>query len=340
LSVTRDELTRMIEQQTAALKANPRQAEGLVRRGMAYYLLGDHTAAVADFTAALEIQPAFPEGYNNRGVARHALGDYAAAVADFDEALRLRPGYVEAYNNRGVTRTAQGDAAGAVADHDAAIRLQPAYAEAYNNRGAARQALRDLPGALADYDMALRLNPNYAEAYDNRGTVHYLLWQHARAVADFNRALSLYKGTPVTNAALCRLYICRGDALYHDGNAAGLFADYRRAYQLDPDQAARLIVERLARDIAVNHQLVLANCDKHLKANPDDAIAYARRGLVHLLTGNDADARQDIDRFYQKHPHNPLGLLRALIEKAHLHRQEHGAVVPGDTPGFRPPQMS
>jgi tetratricopeptide (TPR) repeat protein len=314
-------------------------AEALVRRGMAYHSQGDYAAATADFTRALELRPAFPEAFNNRGVARQAQEDLAGALADYAEAIRLQPAYAEALNNRGTVHHARGDYAAAVADFQRALSLRPDYAEALNNRGAARQRLRDLPGALADFDAALRLQPNYAEACDNRGNAHYLLWRHEQAIADFDRAVALYRQQGAPAPVYCRLFICRGDARYHQGDSAGLLVDYRQAFQLDADLAARLVVERMACDIEANFRLLLANCDKHLQSNPKDFVAYARRGVVWLLVGQDDDAQRDFDRFYQLHPHNPLGLVRRLAEKARDHRAAQGPVVPGDSPDFRPPQL-
>jgi tetratricopeptide (TPR) repeat protein len=334
----REQGLEQVRRFTEALARDPAQPETLVRRGMLHHALGDHAAAAADFSAAIALKPAFAEAFNNRGVARQAQGDHAAARADFDEALRLRPDYPEACNNRGALRHALGDFAAAIADFDHALGLRPAYAEAFNNRGAARQRLRDLPAALADFDAAIRLQPQYAEAFDNRGGIHYLLWRHEQAIADFDQALRLY-GPAASAAVLCRLHVSRGDARYHSGSPDGLLADYRRAFQLDPDAAARLIVERLARDIEANFNLLLANCDKHLRADPADFIAFARRGVVWLLAGKDDDAQRDFDRFYHIHPHNPLGLVRRLADAARHYRHEHGIVEAGNNPDLLPPQL-
>jgi tetratricopeptide (TPR) repeat protein len=334
----RQQALQQIKRYTEALTANPAQPEALVRRGMVQHALGDFAAASADFTAALALKPDFPEALNNRGVVRQAQEDNAGAIADYDEAIRLRPNYSEAFNNRGTARHALGDFAGAVADFDRAIASQPAYPEALNNRGAAKQRLRDLPGALADFDAAIRIHPLYAEAFDNRGGVHYLLWRHEQAIADFDHALRLY-GRAAPPGVLCRLHVSRGDARYHSGSGDGLLADYRQAFRLDPDAAARLIVGRLARDIEANFNLLLANCDKHLRANPDDFIAFARRGVVWLLAGKDVDAQRDLDRFYQKHPNNPLGIVRQLADKAREYRERHGVVIPGNDPTLLPPQL-
>lgn len=305
------------------------QSESLVRRGMTHHQRGDFAAAIADYTAALAISARFPEAINNRGVACHALGDYLTALADFDQALAIDPAYAEAWNNRGVTRHAQGNFTGALADFAEALRLRPDYAEAYNNRGSSRQALGDLSGALADFEQALRLASTYAEAHDNRGNANYLLWRHAEAIADFTRAIELY-GPAASPEVLCRLHVCRGDAHYHNGSISGLVADYAAAFRIDADQAAELIAERLAKDIEANFRILIANCDKHLVANPDDFIVHARRGLVFHLVGHDADAQREFDSYYQKRK-NPPPYMKMVIDKARQYRDRHGAVIPGNT---------
>lgn len=312
------------------------EAETLVRRGMAHHQRGDHAAAVADFSAALALQPDFPEALNNRGVVRQAQGDHAGAVTDLDEALRLRPAYAEAYNNRGNARQALEDLSGALADFDLALRLKPGYPQAHNNRGVARQAQRDLSGALADYDAALQLEPNYVDALHNRAGVHYLLWHHTQAIADYDRVLAFHqlRGT-VDAALLCRLHLQRGDASYHSGNPDGLLADYCQAFQHDADLGPRLVVERIARDIQANFRMVLADCFKHLRSNPADYIAHARRTVVYLLIGQDDEAGKALERFHKHHPPVTLGMIHMLMAKARQHCQEHGVVVPGETAGVR-----
>jgi tetratricopeptide (TPR) repeat protein len=328
------ECQQLLESCTAALQANPNQLEVLLRRGMARHLLGDFAGAAADCTQALELWPECAEAHNNRGVTREKLGDRAGALADYDRAIQLKPDYAEAYNNRGVIRAAQGEVVGAAADFDAALRLKPFYPEAYNNRGAARQAQGDLPGALADFDAALRLNANYAEAYDNRAGVHYLMWHHAAAVADFNRAIALYRQSTNDRRLFARLHVHRGDARYHDGDGRGLVSDYREAARQDPQFGAQIFIERLACDIQCNLALVLANCEKHLREDPDDfiALALARRGLVRFLLGEDAAAEVDLVRFRGIAP-DLTGILELGLSAATRYRQEHGPVVPGRRDG-------
>ena len=80
----------------------------------------------------------------------------------------------------------------------------------------------------------------------------------------------------------CVAHISRGNAHYHsrDGLAS---ADYEAAFRLDPEA-------------------VLKSCRTHLRHDPDDIMAYARRGLTLLWLGRDADAGPDFDRMRQLEP--------------------------------------
>jgi tetratricopeptide (TPR) repeat protein len=240
----------------------------------------------------------------------------AVRADDFDRALEQVVGSgahpSEAYNNRGAARHARGDLDGALADFDRALALNPRYPEAYNNRGAARHARGDLDGALADFDRALALVPrrDAATIYHNRGAARR--GDFDGAIADFSRALEI-------DPALCTGYLSRANARFHKRDR-GCREDYRAAFRLDPRLAAREIIRLLADGLRHDLPGVLTNCGKHLRIDPDDLVAYARRGLTLLLAGRDADAGRDIRAVLLRDPgwEQPLRLLvqEALRQRA------------------------
>jgi tetratricopeptide (TPR) repeat protein len=301
------------------------------RRGMARYRLGDFAGAVADYDEALARQADFAEALNNRGAAHAAVGDLRAAVADYNAALSFRPDYPEAHNNRGAARHALNDLAGALADFDRAVELRPEYAEAYYNRGTVRQAQKDYGGAVEDFGRVIQLRPTDAAGYEGRAEVYYLQWNHAAAVADYDRTLELLGRTSAGPARLWRAYVYRGDARYHAGDRAGLLDDYRRGFQIDADMAAGLVITRLADDIRCNLAAVLADCAKHLRLAPDDAVTHARRGLVRLLQGREAEAQKDFDHFLALNP-GDRDQLATLIARAEQQRNSPAPRVPSGGP--------
>jgi tetratricopeptide (TPR) repeat protein len=248
-----------------------------------------------------------PEFYNQRGAASHARGDLNGALADFDRALYLNPHYAEAYNNRGAVRHARGEIGRALVDFDRALDLNPRYAEAYNNRGAARHARGDLAGAITDFDRALEFTPNCdaASIYHNRGAARQ--GDIDGAIADFNRALEIDPG-------YCIAYIARGNARYHKRDPE-CQADYRAAFFLDARLTAREIVRLL--DDGLRHDLddVMTSCRKHLRTNPADLVARARRGLTLVLLDRDPEAYHDLRRIFKQCPGWKL-FLQLLVEEA------------------------
>src|SRR5262249_21592735 len=82
---------------------------------------------------------------------------------------------------------------------------------------------------------------------------------------------------------------------YHRRDPACL-ADYRAAFQLDPALAAREIVRIIAGDVQRDPRAVLVDCRTHLRADPSDIVALARRALTCLLQQRDAEAARDLDQ--------------------------------------------
>ena len=290
-----------------------REAQDFCLRGAARHAQGDLAGALADFDRALALSPDCPEIRNNRGAVRHDQGDLTGALADFDRALALNPGYPEAYQNRGVARHAQGDLAGALEDYHQALALNPRYAGAYHNRGVARHAQGDLTGALADLDRALELTPDHAaaEIYHDRGGARHALGDYAGALADYHRALEI-------RPRFCAAYISRGNARYHLRDLAG-FADYRMAFTIDPQLAVGEVVRHLVADLRRDPVAVLSNCRKHLRINPDDLTAYARRCLTLLLLGRAEEAEPDLDQIRRRSP-EVLPCLVLLVDGVKQHR--------------------
>ena len=208
-----------------------------------------------------------------------------------------------------------GDEGGAIADYDQALQLGPrqAAASVYENRAVARHALGDYPGAVADYDEALHRAPRSAAAplYHARGGARHAAGDIAGALADYNQALELDPG-------LCAAYISRGHARYHRRDFLGT-NDYRMAFRLDPRLTAAEIIRVLLEGLRRDPEDVLENCRKHIRINPGDLVAYARRGLTLLILGRDEEAAQDFDQVLRRGP-EWKGLLRLLIGEAERRR--------------------
>jgi tetratricopeptide (TPR) repeat protein len=215
----------------------------------------------------------------NLGVGCLTRGDFAGAVAHFDRAVALAPDFAPGYRNRAAVRGAAADHAGALADCDTAVRLDPGSAAGFNVRATVRLALGDLAGARADCEEALRLDPAYAAAFSNRAAVRNAAGDFAGALADGTAALRI-------EPRLCAAHVARANARYHllDSGSA---RDYAIAFAIDPDLAAAAVINILAGQAWGNAAAALADCERHLRRNPDDGPNYGRRGLIHMLRGED-----------------------------------------------------
>ena len=231
-------------------------------------------------------------------------------VADFEAALGLEPRSREAWNNRGTVRHAQGDYAGALADFDRALQIDPCYGAAYHNRGLTRHAQRDYAAAIADFNLALSYTSprSAARLVHDRGATRLAQGDLGGALTDFDAALKL-------DPQSCVACISRGNARYHKRDP-GAILDYRKAFTLDPWLAAQTVVRILADDLERDAAHVFANCASHLRDNPDDASAYCRRGLSHLLLGRDAEAEADFQEFLARPSPTAQHNLTLLIQAA------------------------
>ena len=83
--------------------ADPKDAAGYNKRGIAWSEKRDYERAIADYNEALRLNPQYHFAYYNRGNAWRSKRDYERAIADYSEALRINPQYALAYANRGHT---------------------------------------------------------------------------------------------------------------------------------------------------------------------------------------------------------------------------------------------
>ena len=97
----REGLLRMIEHLTGDLRANPRDTEALLARGLAYSELGDHRRAAEDNSRVIALDPDNADAYFERARAYSEMGEHRPALEDYDAALRLAPGDATAHYSRG-----------------------------------------------------------------------------------------------------------------------------------------------------------------------------------------------------------------------------------------------
>jgi hypothetical protein len=106
----------------------------LTEQGLQEWRSGQYDQAIATCTAAIGADPKNAEAYFYRGRAyqiRNALGDPKRAIADFTEAIRLAPNYSDAYYSRALVYRDLGENEAALADDRAARATDGTLQEVY-----------------------------------------------------------------------------------------------------------------------------------------------------------------------------------------------------------------
>lgn len=178
---------------TALIEAGTQPARVMaiayLNRGLEYFDRGHYDQAINDYTASLSLDPRNADTYNNRGNAYHAGRDYDRAIADFDRAIAIDPAHSLAYNNRAIAYGRKGELDRAIEDFSQAVAIDPAYASAYGNRGNIFFKQGEFDRALADFDQAIVINPKSALFYRNRAKAYQELRLYEKAIADYRRSL-------------------------------------------------------------------------------------------------------------------------------------------------------
>ena len=83
-------------------KTGPKDAQGYLKRGLAFAKKGDPNRAITDFDKALKLNPNYAEAYFNRGLVYSHQKEEDRAIADFTEAIKLNAKLAPAFLNRGL----------------------------------------------------------------------------------------------------------------------------------------------------------------------------------------------------------------------------------------------
>ena len=199
-------------------------AQVLLNRGVAYAMIDNPEAALADYDRAAKLYPKLFEIWPNRGEVLMRMRRPVEAYESFDQALRLRPSDRPSLIGRGAALVAAGAPERALIDLDSAISDNPRDATALYNRALAYLSLgrRDL--AATDLSAVIALAPRSVEARLQRGK----LWEEP----DRDAALSDYAMAIETAPDDPRPYYQRGLFLDRLGQVDRANSDFRRAWEL------------------------------------------------------------------------------------------------------------
>lgn len=116
---------------------------------------------------------------------------------------------------------------------DKAIKSDPYQFMGYFARACAWDAKKEKDKAIENYTKAIELNPDFADAYYNRGLVLQSKKEQQKATIDFENAIINYSNTLKINPHSPRLYVCRGNTWYCNGNYDKAIEDYTTALNIN-----------------------------------------------------------------------------------------------------------
>lgn len=226
----------------------PTDAQGFMRRGMAYAARHEYAEAIADLTQACDLDRANADCRYQRGLAYWHSARTESALADFSSAVRLRPDDFEAFLARAELEMAKQRAA-AQGDLYAVDRLAPQQADLRFQLARLYAAAGEYAGAVHQYDLWIDYHADDIRlpwALGGRcGAEARADVDLDRALKDCNRALRLMrKRAPVPASAMV---MCnRGIVYLRQSRLDDALADFDAALALQP----RLLVARYARGLA------------------------------------------------------------------------------------------
>jgi tetratricopeptide (TPR) repeat protein len=130
-------LLKAIHEYNSAIAKNPKDADALLGRALAYETIGRDLAAVDDLSALIKLTPKSAAAFERRATIYFRLEEYARAASDYAAAAYLDPKNAAARYGLGMTQQLDRfNPAGSAEDHLAAARaIQSDIAEKMAARG-------------------------------------------------------------------------------------------------------------------------------------------------------------------------------------------------------------
>lgn len=134
-----------------------------LREAIEYHKAGKFKDAIEVYTEYLEKNPRSAEALNWRGMAYDDLNQPDKAMDDFNKAIEIKPDYADAYNNRGEVYRKEKKLMEALRDYRKAGDLDKNFPEAHYNLAVVYEAQKKNDLALKEFSEYLRLAPNAAD---------------------------------------------------------------------------------------------------------------------------------------------------------------------------------
>jgi tetratricopeptide (TPR) repeat protein len=313
---------------TRAIREAPDDAHAYKSRGRAHAALQQFDAALTDLNRALKLAPDDADGFSVRGFVYCCRNEFDRGLDDFNAALRREPDNARTHGLRGDVYRNRGDFPKALADFDAAAHADPTSGSFRTARAAVLTELGQHDKAIAECNEALRLGDERGLPYAVRGWARLSRGEPAEALADSQEAL---RRDPQSTVAL-RVRDKAESQLAAQVKTPGLpplptaptpavtktdlplppvtgvgTATHAEESGTGDDQYDR--GSFLLKTGDFNGAVLAFN--KAIRADPEDAMAYLKRGAAYAALDENKDALSDLSKSIE---------LNAKNSKAYVYR--------------------
>ncbi|GHV77087.1 hypothetical protein AGMMS49942_19080 [Spirochaetia bacterium] len=247
------------------------------------------TDALDTLKEALELDDKCTAAHNLMGIAQSRLGNGKKALAAFRKGKTVEKENPVIHFNLAIALETTEQPDKAIPRYRAAFRLHPGWLSAMNALGLVFFKQQDYPAANRTFSKVLKFDPANAEALNNKGLVLADQGRHKEAVKKYRAALDIDHKYVNAGLNLSR-------ALEDMENFAASLEELERLADLVP--ADWEVRTRLA---ALYHKLERYEEARDqsraiLEKEPDNIHALRIEGAIHLIQGNDEEAKAIFER--------------------------------------------
>lgn len=260
LHLNNDEFEEAIEDLNYALEINPRLADALNNRGLAWAALGTLDSAIVDFESAVKIDSNFADAWYNYGFYLSEEGRYKEAILSIGRAMSLdqhiretkKEIISEIFYKYACSLIDQGMTIEAVEvliqseeiDPGIIIRHKETIGETLYKKGLILSGRDEYFNATLVMDRAIRVDPAIQEKY---GLMIFQIWYklskeffdqaNFKAACDAaERAIEINPSIKSTyGEEISKYYLLLGNALLDQRNYEGATAAYNRSSEINPE---------------------------------------------------------------------------------------------------------
>lgn len=159
----------------------------------------------------------------------------------------------------------------------------------YAGRGEARLQQKNFKGAESDFMKSLTLQKDNVMSYDGLSAVYYEKKDYIKSMEYCNKAIQ-------TDSMYIKAHFHKAILLKESGDRDGAVAECSKVIALD----STYILAYLERASLKNGDL--SDVNQALKIDPNNAEAFALRGVIEFKEGNNSKALADLDKSLELNP--------------------------------------